>query len=249
LPASESQRSSSLETELPWLDRSNLRGGLHWLDLATTAILESRSFAFCVGPSGLGQWQKPELQIALSRHVNAVHEGGASPLPIIPVLLPGASADAIPAYLSGHTRIRFEKSLGEEEAFRRLVCSIRGIEPGLGSGEEGTRPECPYRGLQYFDVHHAPYFFGREASVERLISKLRNGHSAERSRAGSWRSWGLRGAVSHRWLERAWSLPSRVARSQRARTGRWSFAGPVRTRVPLWRPSSPRRESSEKIWS
>lgn len=35
---------------------------------------------------------------------------------------------------------------------------------------EGT---CPYRGLEVFDVEHAPFFFGRAALIEWLVEGLR----------------------------------------------------------------------------
>ncbi|NJN98279.1 MAG: AAA family ATPase, partial [Anaerolineales bacterium] len=40
-----------------------------------------------------------------------------------------------------------------------------------GALEQGV-PDCPYRGLEFFDVQHAPYFFGREALTRRLLTKI-----------------------------------------------------------------------------
>ena len=34
-------------------------------------------------------------------------------------------------------------------------------------------PDCPYRGLEFFDVAHADFFFGREQLVSQLLAKLR----------------------------------------------------------------------------
>ena len=34
---------------------------------------------------------------------------------------------------------------------------------------------CPYKGLRFFDVEDAPYFYGREALTERLIERVQVG--------------------------------------------------------------------------
>jgi len=39
--------------------------------------------------------------------------------------------------------------------------------------EAATASEGPYRGLHYFDVRHAPFFFGREAETDWLLDELR----------------------------------------------------------------------------
>ncbi len=41
---------------------------------------------------------------------------------------------------------------------------------------------CPYRGLEVFDVEHAPFFFGREALTEWLIVALRASPSGQENR-------------------------------------------------------------------
>jgi hypothetical protein len=92
------------------------------------------------------------------------------------VLLPGADRPErglLPTFLAATTWVEFRRSLDDAEAFRRLVCGIRGIEPGLGPGAAAFEGRCPYRGLEAFDAAHAPFFFGREALTEWLLDALR----------------------------------------------------------------------------
>ena len=62
----------------------------------------------------------------------------------------------------------------DEQALHRLVSGIRGQIPGPGPGQAALAGECPYRGLRYFDVAHAPFFFGRQALTEWLLNALRS---------------------------------------------------------------------------
>lgn len=155
-----------------WIDQAELPGGLHWLNQVAAAIKKCGSFAVFVGPNGLGQWQETEIQMAMDRHVKEVKEHSQHLFPIIPVLLPGADFDNIPAYLAGHTGVRFAKRL-DDETIPRLACYIRGTPPEIGLAGLSESQECPYRGLQSFDVAQARWFFGRAGLTNRLIEKLR----------------------------------------------------------------------------
>src|SRR5262249_34174688 len=44
---------------------------------------------------------------------------------------------------------------------------------GTGEGQAPLEGRCPYRGLEAFDVEHAPAFFGREALTEWLVDAIR----------------------------------------------------------------------------
>jgi hypothetical protein len=156
-----------------WLDKAELPGGVHWLKQAAEALQQCRSCAFFVGPNGLGQWQEPELQMAVKRHVKAGNGDRELPFPVIPVLLPGADENSLPKYLDGYTWVAFAQTLDDDEAVQRLACYIRGTTPGLGPDKLVDENECPYRGLEFFDVVHAPYFKGREDLTARLLDKLR----------------------------------------------------------------------------
>jgi WD domain, G-beta repeat len=95
---------------------------------------------------------------------------------VIPVLLPGAKRaerSSLPTFLAATTWVEFPDSLDDPAAFHRLVCGIRGLEPGAGLGQAIYEGQCPYRGLRVFDVDDAPFFFGREALVQWLLNELR----------------------------------------------------------------------------
>jgi WD40 repeat protein len=111
--------------------------------------------------------------------------GGSKPFRVIPVLLPAATPPELgrlPAFLSATTWIEFKSSLDDEAAFHRLVCGIRGVEPGAGPGQAPLLGECPYRGLESFDDVHARFFFGRERLTQELVFKLRPSPSGEENR-------------------------------------------------------------------
>ena len=79
----------------------------------------------------------------------------------------------LPTFLAATTWVAFRDSLEYPDASHRLVCGIRGIEPGTGPGQALYEGQCPYRGLRVFDVDDAPFFFGREALVQWLVNELR----------------------------------------------------------------------------
>ncbi len=81
----------------------------------------------------------------------------------------------MPEFLQGTTWVEFADTLDDPDAFHRLVCGIRGIAPGIGPQAVALSNEDPYRGLEPFLEQHARFFFGREAQVQVLLDKLRDG--------------------------------------------------------------------------
>ena len=70
---------------------------------------------------------------------------------MISVLLPGAERAerrSLPTFLAATTWVEFHNSLGDPAAFHRLVCGMRGIEPGPDPGQAFYEGQCPYRGLR-----------------------------------------------------------------------------------------------------
>src|SRR5271165_3740064 len=155
-----------------WLDKWNLIPGDPWQPAIEKALAESETCAVFVGPSGLGPWQNEEMRAAIDQRVRE----SARRFRVIPVLLPGTERperSSLPTFLVASTWVEFRGSLDDQDAFRRLVCGIRGIEPGPGPGQAIYEGQCPYRGLRVFDVDDAPFFFGREALVQWLLNELR----------------------------------------------------------------------------
>ena len=125
-----------------------------------------------VGPRSLGPWQNEEMRAAIDQRVR----DSARRFRVIPVLLPGAERgerSSLPTLLTATTWAEFRDSLDDANAFHRLVCGIRGVEPGPGPGKVIFEGQCPYRGLRAFDVDDAPFFFGREALVQWLLNAVR----------------------------------------------------------------------------
>src|SRR5258707_12341026 len=155
-----------------WLDKWHLIPGDPWQPAIEKALAESETCAVFVGPSGVGPWQNEEMRAAIDRRVRDSNRA----FRVIPVLLPGAERaerSSLPTFLVATTWVEFRSSLDEEEVLHRLVCGIRGVEPGPGPGQAIYEGQCPYRGLRVFDVDDAPFFFGREALVQWLLNELR----------------------------------------------------------------------------
>src|SRR5512132_1657056 len=69
-----------------FLDRDQLPAGQPWLSALEQAITRCAAIAVLVGPTGLGTWQKREVQLALDQQAEAERTG--HPFPVIPILLP-----------------------------------------------------------------------------------------------------------------------------------------------------------------
>ena len=162
-----------------WLDKWNLTPD-EPQQRATEEVLEHcATCAIFVGPSGTGAWQSEEMRAAIERQLRA-RQGCFR---VIAVLLPDAERgkrSRLPSFLATTTWVEFRHTLDDREAFHQLLCSIQGIEPGLGPSRATYAGECPYRGLQYFDVEHTPFFSGREVETGWLLNEVRTPASARR---------------------------------------------------------------------
>jgi TIR domain len=117
-----------------WLDKWHLIPGNPWQPDIEKALAESESCAVFVGPSGFGPWQNEEMRAAIDQRVR---DSGRR-FRVIPVLLPGAGRaerSSLPTFLAATTWVEFPDSLDDPAAFHRLVCGIRGLEPGAGPGQ------------------------------------------------------------------------------------------------------------------
>ncbi|MBN8442882.1 MAG: TIR domain-containing protein [Thauera sp.] len=106
-----------------WLDDWCLDPGLPWMDGLYKGLRASASVAVFVGPDGLGDWQAPELQVALNNQVKSGKR-------VIPVLLPGAPApEKLPDFLTLLKAVVFRDGPDDASARGRLVWGITGINP------------------------------------------------------------------------------------------------------------------------
>jgi hypothetical protein len=156
----------------PWLDEWNLVPGDPWQPALERALGDCSTCAVFIGPGGFSAWQNEEMRAAIDRRV----QEGRGQFRVIPVLLPGVDRPErgkLPTFLLATAWVEFRRSLDDAEAFRRLICGILGKEPGAAPGGAAFEGACPYRGLEVFDVEHAPFFFGREALTEWLVNGLR----------------------------------------------------------------------------
>ncbi len=94
---------------------------------------------------------------------------------MIPILLPGAqrpSRGDLPLALVTTIWVEFDQTLDDQSALGQLLDRVRGVEsrrrPEPINDEAG-----PYRGLEAFEPADAPFFFGREALTQWLVSELR----------------------------------------------------------------------------
>jgi tetratricopeptide (TPR) repeat protein len=156
----------------PWLDKWNLVPGDAWQPVIERALDDCATCAVVIGSGGFGVWQNEEMRAAIARRVTECQ----GQFRVIPILLPGVDRPErgkLPSFLLATTWVEFRRSLEDAEAFHRLICGIKGKEPGAGPGGAIFEGACPYRGLEVFDVEHAPFFFGREALTEWLVNELR----------------------------------------------------------------------------
>jgi hypothetical protein len=82
-----------------WLDKWNLIPGASWQPAIEDALQECESCVVFVGREGLGPWQMEEMRMAINRRVCDSQQR----FRVIPVLLPGAKRDSLPALLVNTT--------------------------------------------------------------------------------------------------------------------------------------------------
>ena len=165
----EKLRTAGLE---PWLDRWYLTGGGVWQEDLAAALRASDTCAVFVGPNGFGDWAREELGVAQNRAAKD------HAFRLIPVLLPGLPdpfdpSTILPPFLSTRMWVDLRAGVEDSAGFQRLVSAITGVPPGPLRPAEPQDQTPPYRGLQPFGEEQAPFFFGRDADVQRLLEKLK----------------------------------------------------------------------------
>jgi hypothetical protein len=156
----------------PWLDKWNLIAGEVFTPKIEEALSQCTAIAVFLGPTGRSPYQHEEVQLAINSR-------GRLGVRVIPVLLPGASPDASTGLLANRNQVTFT-NLNDTEAFRLLVCGIKGEEPGpppsadaaAAAANRFSDGRSPYPGLAAFDVQDWDVFFGRDRLIKRAVDKL-----------------------------------------------------------------------------
>src|SRR4051812_21449347 len=115
----------------PWLDAWCLTSGKAWQDELAEGIQASAAFAFFVGPHGVSDWAREELDLAQNRATKD-RDG----FRLFPVLLPGLAEpfepSKLPAFLSLRTWVDLREGIESTRGLQRLACAIKGIPFGSG---------------------------------------------------------------------------------------------------------------------
>jgi hypothetical protein len=156
-----------------YLEEWELTPGGEFQPALAEALHQSKTCVVFLGPSGLGPWQKQELQVAIDKRVRD------ETFRVIPVLLPGTERPrrgdvAHLEFLINASWVEFLQTLDDERTFRNLLWGIRGTKP-QDPGERYEEGICPYRGLEAFRPQDVKFFFGRDHLTGWLVSTLRQG--------------------------------------------------------------------------
>ena len=146
-----------------FLDRWNLAPGTLWRSKLEKTLGSCKAVAVCVGPGEMGSWQQREVDVALDLQSKSVN------FPVIPVLLPGCEPPL--GFLRQLTWVDL-RTQPLDQGIAILIKGVRGEPPGqdLQKRLDAVRASiCPYRGLLYFREEDAPFFFGREAVIDKLL--------------------------------------------------------------------------------
>ncbi len=209
-----------------WLDEWELVPGRPWQEALEKILAEVRSVAVLVGKDGLGPWEIPEMRAALSQAVRR-------DLPVIPVLLPGASRKPdLPLFLELFTWVDLRAGI-DAPGLDRLEWGITGRKPGAPQ-PGAPQPGAPQPGAPQPDVASKKVASGPHVAIDRLprsgelfvarddeLRRLDEAWAADATHAISIVAWGGVGksALVNRWLAKLAADDWRGA----ARVYGWSF--------------------------
>jgi serine/threonine protein kinase len=151
-----------------FLSESGIDPERDWREQLEAALRDSAASAVLVGRGTLGSWDREDLRVA--RHLAA-----AGRLRLVPVLLPGLpeplDPSVLPGFLASRAWVDLRAGLDQEASARSLARALRGSL--RASRRMPADVSSPYRGLQAFQEEDAPFFFGREGDVQRLVELLK----------------------------------------------------------------------------
>ena len=119
-----------------WLDKWVLIPGESWQQEMARGLNEAKACAVCIGGQTPRGWFREVIEKALNRQVR---EGDFR---VIPVILPGGDSEYVEDFLELRSWIDFSNGVDDSEAFYRLICGVRGVQPGRfrtsNTGDDGT---------------------------------------------------------------------------------------------------------------
>lgn len=114
-----------------WLDKWILVPGVSWQQEMAKGLGEASACAICIGANPPKGWFQEEIERALDLQTRNLS------FRVIPVLLPGASPENIPAFLSLRTWVDFREGHNTEYALHVLKKGILGEPVGRWPEKEG----------------------------------------------------------------------------------------------------------------
>jgi tetratricopeptide (TPR) repeat protein len=163
-------RQNGLQT---FFDRHNLAPGLPWVRDVEEAIGAAKAVVVLLGPSGLGNTQQYERELAF------VRQTGDPGFPVVPVLLPQTTVDPPFNFLRVATWVDFSRVVRISDAPDQLQRLLAAVLGGRAVGDARRDGICPYRGLDAFREEDSAFFFGRgnpdepASPVGELVRKAR----------------------------------------------------------------------------
>jgi tetratricopeptide (TPR) repeat protein len=158
-----------------FFDRRDMGPGLPWVRAVEAAIGAAKAAVILVGPSGLGNTQQYERELAFARQT---HE---PTFPVVPVLLPN-TRDPPFNFLRVVTWVDFSQATKVWDAPNELQRLLTAVQPRPEDVERARADICPYRGLDAFREEDSAFFFGRGSAddagspIGQLIGKVRDHH-------------------------------------------------------------------------
>jgi len=149
-----------------FLDRDDLIGGQNWVKTLQEALDDCDTGIVFIGEDGIGNWQNKEVLALLNKYDQSKGE-----FRIIPVIIrdckTGQLQKNMPWFLADMQWVELEHAT-DSIALERIVDSIAGQESIYGPISYDV---CPYKGLDFFEVKDAPFFFGRTFDTNWIFYK------------------------------------------------------------------------------
>ena len=156
----------------PFLDKWSLTPGGEWQHELGAGLDASAACAVFVGQHDLSAWELQEVAVAIDR---AVTQQGFR---VFPVLLPGIAEpfdpNRLPHFLRARTWVDFRRGREDLRALQDLINAVKGVPFGPDMPVVSRDDVAPYRGLRVFGEEDAPFFFGRDREIQRLVEKLKS---------------------------------------------------------------------------